>query len=237
MSLSLLLVAGLAQASEGSEWQVFAEEHWEDGYGKERSKLNRTLPVTVARTVLPEHPDPTDAEERVCRVALVQAHGGWSTTVKACPEPFLGVTKAAVRQWTLKGPSELRGPEVTFYIRYTVADGAAQVRVVVPSEQLPEDVELPAFLEPRGTVLRPRRRVAPKYPTEATRRGLGEQVCLAKLTANKRGKPTRVEVSGCDGAFVPAVEKAMMRWRFYPYRVDGEAMPFTFTIPVRFKPL
>jgi outer membrane biosynthesis protein TonB len=65
---------------------------------------------------------------------------------------------------------------------------------------------------------------------------MGEERCIAAVIIDVKGKPKGVEVSGCPSVFHAEVKRAMMAWRFYPYKSGGKAMEATFKMPIRFTP-
>lgn len=91
----------------------------------------------------------------------------------------------------------------------------------------------PARLPPNQ--VRVRSRIQPRYPDQAKAMNLGDVVCAAKLVVDARGKPTDVQVSGCPKVFHPTAREALFGWRFYPARVNGEKVPATFTLRIRYR--
>ena len=65
---------------------------------------------------------------------------------------------------------------------------------------------------------------------------MGEELCRATIVINEKGKPSEVTVEGCPSVFHGEVKRALMAWRFYPYKLGGKAMQARFVMPIRFKP-
>jgi TonB family protein len=84
--------------------------------------------------------------------------------------------------------------------------------------------------------VKPKRQVSPRYPQAASDLGLGEERCIAVVFIDKKGKPTKVDVERCSSVFHAEVKRALMSWRFYPYKTGGVATEATFKMPIRFKP-
>jgi len=80
-----------------------------------------------------------------------------------------------------------------------------------------------------------KRQVTPVYPRAAQSLGLPETRCKARVDIDTRGRPTQVQVGGCAAVFHAATVDALMRWRFYPARRDGRAVPATFVVPLRYR--
>ena len=84
--------------------------------------------------------------------------------------------------------------------------------------------------------LEARRRVEPRYPSEAMGMGLGEQTCALRLRVDEKGMSQVVAVERCDPVFHAEVTDALSRWRYYPKRVDGTKVPARTVVYVRFMP-
>ncbi len=80
-----------------------------------------------------------------------------------------------------------------------------------------------------------RRRVQPAYPSAAAGLGLGDQRCVAQVHLDATGRPDHVAVEGCPRVFHDAVIESLSRWRWYPWRVEGRAVPATTRIAVVFQ--
>jgi outer membrane biosynthesis protein TonB len=65
---------------------------------------------------------------------------------------------------------------------------------------------------------------------------MGEELCKATIVIDEKGRPKEVSVVGCPSVFHAEVKRALMAWRFYPYKVGGRAMVARFVMPIRFKP-
>ncbi len=79
-----------------------------------------------------------------------------------------------------------------------------------------------------------KRQVAPRFPEAAKQLGFDNELCLATVIIDEKGKPTSVSVSKCPAVFHEELKEAMMKWQFYPYKTGGTAMSATFTQPIRF---
>ncbi len=104
------------------------------------------------------------------------------------------------------------------------------------STQRPIIVSPPTILPPRAETPiaeivppRERRRVSPRYPRSAERRGIGAVVTLS-LNIDARGRVAMTEVVSVQAdryarEFARAAERAALRTRFYPQTVNGEPVP------------
>ncbi|MCB9679327.1 MAG: energy transducer TonB [Alphaproteobacteria bacterium] len=79
------------------------------------------------------------------------------------------------------------------------------------------------------------RREMPAYPKAAKKQHLGEERCLAKVLIGNDGVPFEVTASECSEAFHPALQDALMRWRWAPPECEGESVKGQTTIGVTFK--
>lgn len=80
-------------------------------------------------------------------------------------------------------------------------------------------------------------RVLPKYPEAELRAGV-EGTVLLSTEVKSDGKVGSVEVKqGVEGhpAFATAALAAVRQWCFEPARKNGEAIPVTIVVPVRFQ--
>ena len=84
--------------------------------------------------------------------------------------------------------------------------------------------------------VKPKRKVEPRYPQAATDLGMGVERCIANVVIDVKGKPKSVDVLNCPSVFHAEVKRAMMAWRFYPYKSGGTAMEANFKMPITFKP-
>ena len=79
-------------------------------------------------------------------------------------------------------------------------------------------------------------RIQPRYPTEAKRRRMGDERCLAKLKINERGRVYDVQVEDCPSVFHRATQEALMTWTFKPVTTSvGTRVEARTTVGVTFK--
>ena len=79
-----------------------------------------------------------------------------------------------------------------------------------------------------------KKRITPKLPEDAEALGLNGR-CDVRLHVNEQGTPTLAEATeDCVLIFQEPSETALMKWRFYPHKVDGEAVPVTFVVEVEY---
>ena len=79
--------------------------------------------------------------------------------------------------------------------------------------------------------------VAPTYPSAAKRNAL-TAVCTVDLVVDERGKVSAATARSddqCDPVFHPAAERTLKRWKFRPYRIDGEPYESTYTVKLKFQ--
>jgi hypothetical protein len=79
-----------------------------------------------------------------------------------------------------------------------------------------------------------KRRVSPGYPEEAKGLGLGEVRCKSTLYLDERGSVLRVVVTGCPPVFFGPTEAALMKWAYYPPKIDGVARAVHTMVSVRY---
>jgi TonB family protein len=72
-------------------------------------------------------------------------------------------------------------------------------------------------------------------PEAAKALGFKEEQCQVRFFIDDKGMPTDIKVESCPKVFEEAVMEAAWKWRFYPYRDAGKAMPAQFVLNVIFK--
>ncbi len=80
-----------------------------------------------------------------------------------------------------------------------------------------------------------KKRVDPKYPKAAKDANLGDQRCLVKVKIDEAGKPYDVKVENCPKVFHGATREAIMKWAWYPPKVDKQKVKAQITIGVNYK--
>ena len=83
--------------------------------------------------------------------------------------------------------------------------------------------------------IRIKKQVFPEYPAAAKDKHLGDVRCRARVFIDDAGKPTGVKHESCPKVFHQSLEHALMQWRWYPARVDGEKVPAQFVIAISYK--
>ena len=171
-----------------------------------------------------------------CRVNFSYEGKRWTPRVSSrCSEPHRRATAAAVAQWEFDTPRGLDEPTFWVELRFGEPDDAQPVQVAVEPSRLALDSLALDFIEMRPPQ-EPTRVSAPSYPDEATRRGLGEERCIATTTIDETGRPTEITVSECSAVFHASVTQAISDWRFAPYFEQGAPTPVSIRVPIRFKP-
>lgn len=80
-----------------------------------------------------------------------------------------------------------------------------------------------------------KKRVQPDYPSAARGMAMGAQRCLATVYIDEKGEPFKVEIDKCPKVFHPNTEEALLKWRWYPYRADGQKLKVKTKIAVTYK--
>jgi outer membrane biosynthesis protein TonB len=83
--------------------------------------------------------------------------------------------------------------------------------------------------------LQTKRRVLPDYPEAARDLGLGEQQCKVRVFIDAKGVPYDLRFEACPKVFQHTTEEAVLKWRWYPAKVDGKAVPAQFLLNVTYK--
>ena len=83
---------------------------------------------------------------------------------------------------------------------------------------------------------KPTRRVAPKYPEKAQKRGIGGRV-MVQVYVTDSGSVEKVKVLSADppGIFDEAAKAAVAQWDFKPCQYEGQAVACMVKVPVEFK--
>jgi protein TonB len=77
------------------------------------------------------------------------------------------------------------------------------------------------------------KKVSPKYPEEARQQGVQGSVVL-KVLISKEGTITDLTPVSGDPLLTPAAIKAVKKWRYKPYLLEGEPVQVETTIQVNF---
>lgn len=86
-----------------------------------------------------------------------------------------------------------------------------------------------------------KKQVQPRYPEEVREEARKRKsevptivTCKARIFIDEEGKPTEVRIESCPEAFHEATGTALMQWRFYPFKVDGQEAPAQFVLSIRY---
>ena len=81
-----------------------------------------------------------------------------------------------------------------------------------------------------------KKQVRPRFPQAAKTLNIKKASCLVRFYIDEKGVPEKTIIQGCASVFHPAVEKAAMKWRFYPMKSkSGAGMKATFRLRITFK--
>ncbi len=80
-----------------------------------------------------------------------------------------------------------------------------------------------------------KKRADPKYPKAAKDANLGDQRCLVKVKIDEDGVPYDVVVENCPKVFHAATQEAILKWRWYPPKVNKQKVKAQITIGVNYK--
>ena len=75
----------------------------------------------------------------------------------------------------------------------------------------------------------------PKYPYKAKKEGPKESACLVKFLVNESGNTDEIEIVDCLDIFHKSVQDVRNDWNFEPFAQEGNAVPFVFTLRIRFQ--
>lgn len=76
--------------------------------------------------------------------------------------------------------------------------------------------------------------IDPSYPGKARRRGI-EGECFIELIVDTSGRVSADTVDSCDAIFHKSLLRTANKWRFYPLKVDDEAIEVQLRYPVNYK--
>jgi hypothetical protein len=82
-----------------------------------------------------------------------------------------------------------------------------------------------------------KRRVVPTYPAIAKYRyALGSEVdCKLRIRIDESGAPYEVKFESCPTDFQESAYEAIMKWRWYPVKIDGQPVKAQFLLNVKYK--
>ncbi|MBN2799355.1 MAG: energy transducer TonB [Deltaproteobacteria bacterium] len=80
-----------------------------------------------------------------------------------------------------------------------------------------------------------KRRVVPEYPAAAKDLNLGDVDCKARVFIDEEGTPFDIQFEACPRVFHQSTRDAIMKWRWYPAKVNREKVQAQFIINVKYK--
>lgn len=83
--------------------------------------------------------------------------------------------------------------------------------------------------------VRVKRRVEPRFPEAARQLELTDTRCTLHLVIDEHGVPSDVQARSCNKVFAPSALEAAWQWRFYPMKVNGQAVPASFDLSIVYK--
>jgi hypothetical protein len=84
--------------------------------------------------------------------------------------------------------------------------------------------------------VRIKRQVNPEYPETARDMNLGPVDCRVRIFIGEDGAPYDMRFEACPAPFHDSTREAVMRMRWYPYRVNGQKAKAQFVIKFVFSP-
>lgn len=78
--------------------------------------------------------------------------------------------------------------------------------------------------------LRVKTRVVAAFPREAKALALTRSKCAAQILVKANGLPESVTFPSCTPPYIRSARAAAEKWRFYPMKVKGEAVPVIITL-------
>ena len=80
-----------------------------------------------------------------------------------------------------------------------------------------------------------RRKVEPRMPAAARSLGPMSVKCTIRMSIDERGRVTDVLPVDCPPLFHESAQVAAAKWRFDPMEVDGNAVPASFLLTIRYE--
>ncbi|MCB9741034.1 MAG: energy transducer TonB [Alphaproteobacteria bacterium] len=174
--------------------------------------------LTELGLTLPSYPEGATASS-ICDVELsADAEGALEARfVKGCAAPFVAAVEAVTGSWQLPTCDE------------------ALCHYVLSIKLTPElvDWSVPPA-EVHWSEVKVKKRVNPSFPDEMKARNV-EGSCRLRIYIDERGVPYRITTESCDPGFEQSAIEACEKWRFYPMKRDGVAIPAQFVLSIRFK--
>lgn len=114
-----------ASAVDADVWQIYPRVQKRGSMGLRPTRVDRRHPITVTRTVLPDHPGDTVDGPGSCRVNFSYDGERWTPRVSSrCAESHRRATAAAVAQWEFDTPRRLDEPTFWVELRFGEPDEA-----------------------------------------------------------------------------------------------------------------
>ncbi|MCB9741427.1 MAG: energy transducer TonB [Alphaproteobacteria bacterium] len=195
---------------------------------------------TVTRYEVPDF-GPQDllspGEDAWCKMKVRLRERGPEVSLEDCSGALADRSLAAVRGWSGHWggrPAFVGLFEVSFQLE-ALADGGVQTWLVVDHDQSEALAEVRPEAVRRWSELELTRYKPARFPKAARAEGIQESTCTAAIRVDVKGKPTEVDVSGCEEVFHEGTVKAALRWRFDPLRIDGVAQEGVYVATVHYR--
>ena len=80
-----------------------------------------------------------------------------------------------------------------------------------------------------------KRRVSPHYPDSAKDLNLGDVSCKVRIFIDDKGVPYDIAFEACPKVFHASAEDALMKWRWYPAKFEGNKVKAQFLLNIKYK--
>jgi protein TonB len=113
-----------------------------------------------------------------------------------------------------------------------VAGGVLGGKLGVPGGELGGQNEVRAV---HWSEVQAKKRVSPVFPDAAKQLDIMEQRCQVRFFIDEKGVPYDVKLENCPAVFHDSALEAAWKWRFYPMKVDGQAVKAQFVLSIVYK--
>jgi hypothetical protein len=168
-----------------------------------------------------------------CDAVFNVAPSSTTVVVEGCAGPFAAAVQTAAASWKFASPQILEGQPYAMYRVgfYAFPDGRVVAGLFdVPEadriHRLPEGV---AYADLPGVTSV----VNPKYPEGAERITVH---CFLAVTLDEKGARVGTKPVACDDPWRAEALAALEKWDFKPAKIEGEKVPYTWRLDVKFEP-
>lgn len=192
--------------------------------------------LALAWDLPPQRPEylAEEVEELRCALSLaVDAEGGVLPTVVSCPEPMATEALVAAGRWRFAPDPAPTTVSLVYVLRYSAALGAMTLHAELdPGADAALSEGRPGLrLVHEASPLRP---LSYAIPGKARKAGQGPADCALRVRVGASGRVLDILAVACPPPLLADANKRLLKERFAPTRVDGQAQEDVIDLVLRY---